>query len=131
MDKKYGSPPMQGFVRTSRATGGSLRHLGIPFGEKENYSALEPDFNNFEYEGTLSSMKRWAFGETDILCHAGITVPDKDGNIFKGDECPKSGRIISIQPSIIVKGPIPLVGDGGMDLGEQIMHYECEGDPTC
>jgi len=80
-----------------QATGGTIRHLEIPFGEKENYSALEPDLNNFEYEGTLSSMKRWAFVETDILCHSRITVPDKDGNIFKGDECPKTGNTSSIK----------------------------------
>lgn len=122
---------MRGFLRTSRSTGGSIRHLGIPFGRKGNSSALEPNFNNFEYEGTLSNMKRWAFGETDILCHGGITVPDKDGNIFKGDECPKKGRIIPLSVSSFVSGGIPLIGDGGVDLGEQIMHYECEGDSTC
>ena len=129
MDKRYGSPPMQGFLRTSVTTAGSLRHLGVPYGDvPEDYTALDLDFDNFEYEGTLSNMKRWAFNESDILCTGGITVPDEDGNFFKGDGCPTEGRMVPGEASPLVSGGIPLVGDGGFDLGEQVMDYQFAED---
>ena len=128
----YWTPPLRGYVRTSVVTGGTATHLGVPFGltkPYEDYTGLNPDLTNFEYEGTLSTFRLWARGETDLACIAGFREPSADGNYFLGDTCLITSKTLdSSNVSPLVSGPIPLAG-GPMQFGEQIIHYDC--DPNC
>jgi len=90
LPNRYWTPPLRGYLRTSDVTGGTVMHLGVPYGlEKPNplYSGLHPDLTNFNYEGTLSTFRLWARGETSLACTGGFRVPTADNNVFLGDAC--------------------------------------------
>lgn len=130
---EYWTPPLRGFLRTSIVTGGTVRHLGIPYGltkPSPDYTALNPDLDNFEYEGTLSSFRLWARGESNISCHGGFREP-VGGNYFVGNTClTLDSTLYADGVSRAVTGPIPL-GGGNMTFGVQIIQYDCLDDPTC
>ena len=90
-------------------------------------AGLRPDFSDNFYEGPLAAGKRWAFGETDLLCNGGFTTRGRDGSIFSGKECAR-GTQFSVNVNAIQEGPIPLSG-GQLELGPQVVHYECT--PNC
>eukprot|EP00128_Syssomonas_multiformis_P010995 Colp12_sorted_trinity150504_noHs@23989 len=93
--------------------------------------ALMPDLSDNFYEGALASGRRWAFGETNIICNGGFTVPDKKNkdSVFTGSACPPptSGRQYTVNVGPAVSGPIPLTGS--LQFGEQVVHYDCT--PNC
>jgi hypothetical protein len=96
---------------------------------EETCPGLMPDFNDFFYEGALASAKKWAFGETDLLCIAGFTKENPiTGSLFTGTECPDKGAQFQVNIGSIVQGPIPITGPP-MALGEQVMQFECT--PNC
>jgi len=124
---RYWTPPLRGLLRTSTVSGGSIRHLGVPFGKHtKTTNALSPNWRAKE-EGTLTEGKQWAFGRSDQLCHGGFTQSEEAGNPFSGRKCASGGELTS-DVSKLVSGPIPLSG-GITKLGPQILHFDCE--PSC
>ena len=90
--------------------------------------ALTPKFDDPFYEGALSSGKKWAMGDTDLLCNAGFTSIDPvTKSPFTGKTCATGGQA-AIDTNNLQQGPIPLTGPG-LELGEQVIHFECS--PNC
>ena len=126
---RYWTPPLRGLLRTSTVSGGSIRHLGVPYGnDSDTTDALYPQWNAIA-EGTLSRSRKWAFGGSDTLCHGGLTNSESKDNPFGGDSCATRGELLS-DVSKIVSGPIPLSG-GITKLGPQILNYDCEPECWC
>ena len=67
-------------MRTSADTGGSVRHLGIPYGLKKS-DGLSPNLTDFVAEGTLATYRAWARGETDTICTDGL-AEEANGTFF-------------------------------------------------
>lgn len=64
---------------------------------------LAPKLNNDFYEGALSAGRRWAMGETNLLCVAGFTKEDNEtGSVFTGKECPQQGKQFTINVGPLV-----------------------------
>ena len=126
---RYWTPPLRGLLRTSTVSGGSIRHLGVPYGSEEDTTdALYPQWGATA-EGTLSRSRDWAFGDSDTLCHGGITDSELKDNPFSGSSCATRGELLSDVPKL-VSGPIPLSG-GTTKLGPQILNYDCEPECWC
>ncbi len=126
---RYWTPPLRGLLRTSTVSGGSIRHLGVPYGDHiGSTDALVPNWRALQ-EGTLSQARSWAFGKSDLLCHGGFTQSVDEGNPFSGSKCASGGQLNS-DVSKLVSGPIPLSG-GVTKLGPQILHFDCEPDCWC
>ena len=89
--------------------------------------ALDPDYSDFSYEGSLASAHSWAFSKSDLLCAGGFTSLGASGSPFTGAVC-ASGGTVTTNAGPLISGPIPLTG-GMMEMGPQIVHYECE--PAC
>lgn len=50
-------------------------HMSKPFSVYAKMCpALDPDYSDFFYEGALASARKWAFGETDLLCNGKANV---------------------------------------------------------
>ena len=95
----------------------------------KNCPALRIDTDDPFYEGALSSAKRWALNQTNLLCNGGYTTIDPvSGSVFTGSSCPAAGTQSSVDVNAVQQGPIPLSG-GDMQLGEQVINYECS--PNC
>lgn len=90
--------------------------------------ALRPNLEDKFYEGSLAQGKKWAMGETNLLCNGGFTtINPKTMSPFAGSQCP-TGDEYSVDTNELQQGPIPLTG-GGLQLGEQVIHFECS--PNC
>lgn len=130
LPERFWTVPLRGFLRTSVMTGGTVHHLGVPFGDApKDYSALKPDLSNYEYEGSLSTFRDWVFGDTDLICTAGYREP-VEGNYFTGDKCLSPKVKIKNRSSKAVQGPIPLMKEGTR-FGPGIAHYDCKDDIEC
>jgi len=136
MPDRYQSPPLRGMLRTSTITGSHIRHLGILYGIKRKAtSGLYPNVQDYSSEGMLAQARDWAFGKSNMLCTVGITVPSASGNIFNGPKCLNDGSYVNntiFPPAFeaIIKGPIP-AAPANTTLGDQIVQYNCQGDPNC
>ena len=98
---------------------------------------LRPNASDELYEGALAGGRRWAFGETDLLCNGGFTEPTASGSVFNGSRClasPRRGNGTftqrTVDVGVAVQGPIPLTG-GSLHFGDQWIHYSCKDDPNC
>lgn len=90
---------------------------------------LAPNSHDNFYEGPIASAKRWAMGETDVLCNGGFTEIGSDGSPFTGKKCPSAGRQygVNIVPDLTM-GLNPPSGPW-IVLGEQVLDFECS--PNC
>jgi hypothetical protein len=135
LDKKFWTPPMRGFLRTSTLTGQHIRHLGLiyrgvnPAVNNGGISGLTPDLNDITKEGMLISAKKWAFNDTDMYCTIGLTEPT-NGNYFDGNKCLTSIPFLDNTSPTAIVGPIPTPAIN-TTLGDQVMHYDCIGDTDC
>jgi hypothetical protein len=132
----YGFPMFQ---QRKTYTGGSIHgcnadHFKYSYSQYTSSNSnecpgLNPNSNDLFYDGALSVGRKWAFGQSELLCNGGFTIPNPiTGSIFTGDECPKVGTQYTIDVGTIQQGPIPLAG-GNLELGIQVIHYEC--NPNC
>jgi len=124
MGISWWTPPLRGLMRTSAATGGSLRHLGMPYGETET-NGLQPNITDFVTEGMLAGYRQWARGERDLLCTNGLTE-EVAGIPFGGSKC-ATGRWMTPHANPIIQGPIP-ANYTPYRLGEQAIDYTCGHD---
>ncbi|KAI9002985.1 hypothetical protein DFJ74DRAFT_775035 [Hyaloraphidium curvatum] len=135
LEAKWFPPKMRGMMRTATITGSFHRHMGILFGfNRPPTNGLAPAVTDYNSEGMLAQARTWAWGRSNLLCAAGITVP-RNGNYFRGTKCLDDGSFIdnTFRPPIeefIIIGPIP-ASNANTTLGEQIVDFDCVGDPDC
>jgi len=126
---------MRGLRRTSTLTGQPIRHLGILYRGADgllglNANGLAPNLNDTVVEGDLVNARNWAFNQTQLYCTLGFTEPS-GGNFYNGTRCINSSQhFLDMTSPREVKGPIP-TPPVNATLGDQVMQYDCIGDPTC
>lgn len=84
--------PLDGVTRGNRSTGGIFMHFHAPHTGLEDepipgLNGLNPDPTAAHSEVMLANLGRWAFGETDAFCTAGITLRSEAGDYATGSEC--------------------------------------------
>jgi len=88
--------------------------------------------NNTEFEGSLSVTWKWVKNEIDKLCTLGIRTLDENNNPFNTDNDCERNKVLKL--SWLNRFRLKEIQGINIDdirLGEQIITYECEGNPSC
>lgn len=123
--------PLTALDRNNFGGGGVNFHFMAP---QSSYGApplavdgFKPDLSDPFGEPFLAHLRRWAFGESDLLCVGGYTSRGPRGDYATGDRCYQDTR----EPAQYL-GEIPFVSELGVlgsvawtaDLGEQLLRID-------